>query len=69
MDELVHHEENSYKFSSSGELSAQLQKWFENISNDENHKQIEKKFKAELESFQKIRWRENWTNVASPVFQ
>lgn len=68
LDELIQHGKNGYKFSSSEELSKQLFDWFQNFPNDSNQQETEKKFKTELETFQKLRWRENWTKYAAPFF-
>lgn len=68
LDELVQHGKNGYQFSSSEELSDQIQKWFNNFPNNQNQKEIEEKFKIALKQFQSIRWQENWESVAKPIF-
>ncbi|KAG5885466.1 hypothetical protein JTB14_037046 [Gonioctena quinquepunctata] len=69
LDELVQHEKNGYKFKSTGELSKQLQNWFENFPNSQVHCETKKKFKTELNNFQSLRWQENWNKVAKPIFE
>ncbi|CAH1179486.1 unnamed protein product [Phaedon cochleariae] len=68
LHELVLHEKNGYTFKSSGELSKQLHNWFNNFPNDHNQQETELKFKEELKVFQRLGWRENWNNLAKPIF-
>ncbi|XP_074028006.1 ALG1, chitobiosyldiphosphodolichol beta-mannosyltransferase [Leptinotarsa decemlineata] len=68
LDELVHHGINGYKFKSSRDLAEQLQNWFEYFPNSQIQQATEKKFKAELHTFQMLRWQENWTKIASETF-
>nr|CAI5859463.1 unnamed protein product [Callosobruchus analis] len=67
--ELVQHEKNGYIFMSSDELATQIQNWFTKFPNNEEQMEVEKKFKTALEAFQECRWRENWNNIAAPVFK
>ncbi|XP_066151454.1 chitobiosyldiphosphodolichol beta-mannosyltransferase [Euwallacea fornicatus] len=69
LHELVVDGKNSYTFDSSEELSRKLLNWFENFPKNEEQKSIEERFKGELETFQQLRWRENWNNVAYYVFK
>ncbi|XP_050514719.1 chitobiosyldiphosphodolichol beta-mannosyltransferase [Diabrotica virgifera virgifera] len=68
LNELVQHGKNGFKFSTPEELSKLLLDWFQNFPNDPVQQETERKFKNELETFQKLRWRENWTQCAAPVF-
>lgn len=69
LHELVEDGKNSYTFKSSDELSAKLLSWFENFPNNNEQKLIETQFKHELNSFQTLRWSENWNKTAYSVFQ
>lgn len=68
LNELVQHGKNGYVFKTDSELSAQIQDWFENFPLNEKQKEIEKRFKSEIELFQKQRWRDNWKKTAAQVF-
>lgn len=68
LDELVKHGETGYIFKTAEELSQQLQNWFENFPSGTAN-EISETFKIKLEVFQKLRWRENWLNVAAPAFK
>lgn len=68
LDELVKEGKNGYTFESSSDLSARIQNWFEDFPNDKNQKEIQRELKSALEQFQKLRWTENWKNVAAPIF-
>lgn len=68
LQELVKHEQNSYIFNTSKELSTQLVNWFESFPNNNLQKQILIKFKTQLKSFQTHRWHENWNTNAAPTF-
>lgn len=61
LHELVKHEENSFVFETSEELSHQIQNWFTNENQD--------KFKDALKHFTESRWETNWEKIASKAFQ
>ncbi|XP_050312422.1 chitobiosyldiphosphodolichol beta-mannosyltransferase [Anthonomus grandis grandis] len=69
LNELAVHGENSYSFSTAEELSEQLLSWFRQFPNNQEQKLIESKFKKELETFQTLRWKENWDQVAYSAFE
>ncbi|XP_018572966.1 chitobiosyldiphosphodolichol beta-mannosyltransferase [Anoplophora glabripennis] len=69
LGELVKHGKNGYKFTSAEGLSEQLQEWFENFPHNEKQQEKETQFKTELHTFQKLRWTENWVNMAWPVLK
>ncbi|XP_975242.2 chitobiosyldiphosphodolichol beta-mannosyltransferase [Tribolium castaneum] len=69
LNELVKDGENSFIFKSPEDLSRHVLNWFENFPNNENQKRTASKFKTELQSFQNLRWKENWELVASPIFK
>ncbi|XP_030753720.1 chitobiosyldiphosphodolichol beta-mannosyltransferase [Sitophilus oryzae] len=69
LHELVADGKNSYTFKTSEDLSSKLLSWFDNFPNNKNQQEIDVKFKAELKTFQSLRWKENWNNVACPAFQ
>lgn len=69
LDELVQHGKNGFHFSSSQELSQQIQSWFSNYPINEQQMEIYKKIKTELQTFQTSRWKENWLANASSVFK
>lgn len=68
LNELVQHGKNGYVFKTASELSAQIQNWFEKFPDNETQKEIQKQFISEIELFQRYRWRDNWKNIAAPVF-
>ncbi|RZC42535.1 chitobiosyldiphosphodolichol beta-mannosyltransferase [Asbolus verrucosus] len=68
LNELVKNGENGFMFTSSQELSKQILDWFEDFPNNQKQQQLEAKFKIELQSFQNLRWKENWEFIAAPVF-
>lgn len=69
LSELVEDGENSFIFSTPQELSQQILNWFEDFPNNDKQKQTEVKFKNALQTFQELRWRENWNKVAAPIFE
>ncbi|XP_017781882.1 PREDICTED: chitobiosyldiphosphodolichol beta-mannosyltransferase [Nicrophorus vespilloides] len=68
LGELVQHDVNSFVFNNSDELSKQLSSWFKDFPENQEIEEKRAGFKKELENFQQLRWRENWTKIASPVF-
>lgn len=66
LNELVHHEENSNVFHDSKELAQQFQDWFKGFPNNQD-KHV--KYKQELEKFQQLRWHDNWSFQALPLFK
>lgn len=69
MNELVINEENGFVFNDDEQLSVQLLNWFENFPNNDQQNAKVTKMKKNLNEFQKLRWNENWTVTASPIFQ
>lgn len=61
--------ENGFVFNNKEELSKQLLNWFENFPNNQQRNESVLKMKTNLNTFQKLRWTENWSLVASPIFQ
>ncbi|CAG9763337.1 unnamed protein product [Ceutorhynchus assimilis] len=68
LHELVINGKNSYTFTSAEELSGKLLNWFEDFPVNKEQMKIQNQFKGELESFQKLRWKENWDTIAYTVF-
>lgn len=69
LHELVIDNKNSYIFKSQEELSEKLIEWFEGFPHNNTQKQVETRFKGELNKFQSLRWRENWDKIAYPAFE
>lgn len=59
---------NGYTFKNSEDLSAHMRFWFTKFPTNEKKLEIEKKFRSELETFQSLRWEENWEKVAYSAF-
>lgn len=68
LNELVKHDINGWTFDSATQLSDQLQTWFRGFPYSKSQQERETRFKKELENFQKLRWHENWTFSALPLF-
>ncbi|KAL1517577.1 hypothetical protein ABEB36_001321 [Hypothenemus hampei] len=69
LHELVLDGKNSYTFNTSEELSRKLLNWFECFPNNKQQQQIEANFKKELDTFQKLRWPDNWLKTAYSAFK
>lgn len=68
LNELVKHDVNGWTFDSATQLSDQLQTWFRGFPHSKSQQERETRFRKELENFQKLRWHENWTFSALPLF-
>jgi beta-1,4-mannosyltransferase len=68
LNELVNHDVNGWKFEDAAQLSDQLQTWFEGFPHSKLQQERDMKFRKELETFQTLRWHENWTFNALPLF-
>ncbi|KAK7870720.1 hypothetical protein R5R35_009872 [Gryllus longicercus] len=68
LNELIQHEKNSYVFSTSDELSSQIQSWFKDFPNNSSQKEICHYFKEELAKYRSLRWHENWKLSTSSLF-
>jgi hypothetical protein len=68
LNELVKHDVNGWTFDSATQLSDQLQTWFRGFPQNKSQQERETRFRKELEYFQKLRWHENWTFSALPLF-
>lgn len=68
LNELLQHGENGYQFQTGQELADQLQNWFENFPKNESQQAEAAKFHEKLETFQKLRWDENWEVNVSSLF-
>ena len=67
LKELVKHDKNGYTFTTEIELAKQITGWFEGFPNNEVQNKINKMFRAELGSFQNLRWDANWKTVVAPL--
>jgi len=68
LNELVNHDVNGWKFDDAAQLSDQLQTWFQGFPHSKLQQERDMKFRKELETFQTLRWHENWTFNALPLF-
>jgi beta-1,4-mannosyltransferase len=68
LNELVSHNINGWKFDDAAELSDQLQTWFRGFPHSKTQQERDATFRKELENFQKLRWHENWSFSALPLF-
>lgn len=68
LSELVNHDVNGWKFDDAAQLSDQLQTWFQGFPHSKSQQERDARFRKELETFQKLRWHENWTFNALPLF-
>ncbi|XP_069702076.1 chitobiosyldiphosphodolichol beta-mannosyltransferase isoform X1 [Periplaneta americana] len=68
LNELVKHNINGWKFDDASQLADQLQTWFRGFPCSEVQLERDAKFREELKIFQKLRWHENWTFNALPLF-
>ncbi|XP_037816410.1 chitobiosyldiphosphodolichol beta-mannosyltransferase-like [Lucilia sericata] len=68
LDELVHPGQNGFIFESHQELARQLIFWFENFPNNSSLLESKELFRKNFETFQCLRWHENWMSNALPIF-
>ncbi|XP_065354659.1 chitobiosyldiphosphodolichol beta-mannosyltransferase [Calliphora vicina] len=69
LSELVRPGQNGFIFESQQELARQLIFWFENFPNNPSLMESKELFQKNFETFQCLRWRENWLNHALPIFK
>lgn len=67
LSELVQPKHNGFIFENTQELAEHLLFWFENFPNNHSVMKLKDIFTKNLESFQSLRWRENWRNNALPI--
>lgn len=67
LTELVQVGKNGFIFNDHHELAEQLKFWFEKFPINSKQTELYQRFRTELQSFQSIRWQENWTATALPV--
>ncbi|XP_073816887.1 ALG1, chitobiosyldiphosphodolichol beta-mannosyltransferase [Musca autumnalis] len=68
LNELVRSGQNGFIFQSHQELAEQLLFWFENFPSNPSLVESKEIFRKNMLSFQNLRWHDNWTNVALPIF-
>ncbi|KAI8121864.1 hypothetical protein FF38_11590 [Lucilia cuprina] len=68
LDELVRPGQNGFIFESYQELGRQLIFWFENFPNNPSLLESKELFRKNFETFQSLRWHENWLSNALPIF-
>ncbi|XP_018325390.1 chitobiosyldiphosphodolichol beta-mannosyltransferase [Agrilus planipennis] len=68
INELVVDGKNGFTFKSSDDLSKIFINWFTDFPNSPKQKELNYKFKLELETFQQLRWKENWDQTVYHVF-
>lgn len=67
--ELVQHGKNGFLFETYLELSQQILTWFYDYPNNATLTSVKNEFGDRLEEFQKLRWKENWDELALPLFR
>lgn len=67
--ELVQHGKNGFLFETYLELSQQILTWFYDYPNNATLVNVKQEFNERLEDFQRLRWRENWNELALPLFR
>lgn len=68
INELVKHGQNGFIFNSYQELAEQLLFWFENFPSNPTLVESKEIFRKNMISFQTLRWHDNWSSVALPIF-
>ncbi|XP_037949612.1 chitobiosyldiphosphodolichol beta-mannosyltransferase-like [Teleopsis dalmanni] len=68
LNELVIHGKNGFIFENYKELAEQLKLWFKDFPNNPNIIETDIHFRSNLKTFQSLRWHENWSALALPVF-
>lgn len=66
--ELVKPGQNGFVFQTHQELADQLLFWFEGFPCNPSLVESKEIFRKNMLSFQTLRWRDNWTTIALPVF-
>lgn len=69
LSELVRHNENSLVFADENELAQQLKMWFRGFPNNDTQRQLDEKFRQNLQAFQENRWHGNWSLNVLPCFR
>lgn len=59
-------EENGFIFNNCKELGNQLENWFSDFPINLMIQEKREKFERNLKKFQRLRWEENWNNIALP---
>lgn len=67
--ELVQHGKNGFLFETYLELSQQILTWFYDYPNNATLVNIKEEFNERLKEFQRLRWQENWNELALPLFR
>lgn len=67
--ELVQHGKNGFLFETYLELSQQILTWFYDFPNNATLANVKGEFNERLNEFQRLRWRENWIELALPLFR
>ncbi|XP_013099158.1 chitobiosyldiphosphodolichol beta-mannosyltransferase [Stomoxys calcitrans] len=68
INELVKPGQNGFIFQNKQELAEQLIFWFENFPSNPSLIESKEIFRKNMLTFQSLRWHENWSNVALPIF-